>query len=241
METTLTIPKNRIVPSLAVAGLGSLACASSPQDMLASLLENGSRSTGSNVTWLESALPDFSPEHGQDLYVLTIQRLKSLNTKAQDAVIARSDRDSLLEIKDVLSLTGAQLATALGASRTALYHWIEESKAMRPKYRAKLQNLRRLSDQWSEKVGTPLARSPWVCGAQRAQLVEMLTSKSESSLVEAQRFLEQLALLKPGLKTGHRSILEIVKENDWKKLPEHVREAQWNSRRPSARITSDPS
>lgn len=241
MEKILTIPKTRIVPSLAVAGLGTLACASSSQDMLASLLENGARSTGSNVTWLESALPDFSPTRGEDLYILTIQRLKSLTAKAQDATIARTDRDSLLEIKDVLSLTGNQLASAMGASRTALYQWIEESKTMRPKYRAQLQKLYSLSAKWSEKVGAPIARNPWISGAQRAQLVELLTSKTESSLVESQQYLEQLALLKPKVKSGHRSILEIVKGKGWKQLPEDVRQAQWDSRRPSARITSDPS
>lgn len=239
METTLTIPKNRIVPSLAIASLGSLACASSSQDMLASLLENEVHSTGSNVTWLQSALPDFSPTRGVDLYVLTIQRLKTLTARAQDAAIARSDRDSLLEIKDALSLTGIQLAQAMGVSRTALYQWIEESKTMRPKYRAQLQRLRSLSDLWTEEVGIPIARSPWIGGAQRARLVEILTSGT--NLDEARGFLGQLAALKPQVKSGHRSILEIVQQKNWKQLPEHVRHAQWDSRRPSARINSDPS
>lgn len=241
METIMTIPRNRIVPSLAVAGIGSLACANPSRGLLASLLGNEFRSTGSNVAWLESALPGFSPLQGEDLYVLTIQRLKSLTAEAPTAAVARSDRDSLLEIKDVLSLTGIQLAKAMGVSRTALYQWIEESKTMRSRSREQLQRLRSLSDQWAEKVGTPIARCHWINGDQRAQLLGMVTGEKENSLEETQEFLEQLATLKPGTKGGHRSILDIAKEKNWKKLPEHVRQAQWNSRRPSARATPDPS
>jgi DNA-binding XRE family transcriptional regulator len=241
MGTILTIPKNRIVPSLAVASFSSLASASHSQDMLASLLENGSSSTGSNVTWLETALPHYSPTRGEDLFVLAIQHMKSLKAKEQDAVDVRSDRDSLLTIKHILSLTGAQLATAMGVSRTAVYQWIEESKSMRSKYRAQLRNLRTLSDQWSEKVGTPISRSTWVNGAQRAQLIEMLTSENGVNLDEAKVFLEQLLTLKPQVEKGHRSILEIIKEKKLSKLPEDVRQAQRNSRRPSARINTDPS
>lgn len=241
METILTIPKNRIAPSLAFAGLSSLACASSSQNTLSNLLETASHSTGSNAAWLESALPEFSPTQAEDIYILTLQRLKSISAKAQDVTMTRSDRDSVLEVKDMFSLTATQLAQAIGASRTALYQWIEESKTMRPKYREQLQILRYLSDQWSEKIGIPIARCPWINGAQRARLVEMLTAKPTGNLADTQELLEELASLKPGIKKGHRSIVEIAKQKNWKELPEHVRQAQWNSRRPSARITPDPS
>ena len=238
--TTLTIPKTRIGPSLVVAGIGSLACLGPSQGMLTTLLDDGIRSTGSNVAWLERALPEFAPAQVEDLYVLSIQRLKSLTGKLQDVVVARSDRDSLLEIKDVLSLSGIQLAKAMGVSRTALYQWIEESKTMRPKSRKRLERLRSLSDHWSGKVGAPISRSPWVSAAQRARLAEILTTKTESIMADTRALLEDLAALKPDSKPRHRSVLEIAKERNWKKLPENVRQAQWNSRRPSARITPDP-
>jgi DNA-binding XRE family transcriptional regulator len=241
METTLTIPKNRIMPSLAVAGLGSLACAGSSHGMLTNLLEVGGRSSGSNVTWLESALPGYSPLQGENLYVLTIQRLKSLSAKTQDAKVARSDRDLLLEIKDVLSLTGIQMAKAMGVSRTALYQWIEESKTMRPKYRKRLEKLKSLSDLWSEKTDAPISRSPWVGGANRTRLAEMLAAQGANDLKEARQLLEQLSAMKPEAKQRPRSVLELIKEKNLKKLPEHIRHAELASRLPSARTSPEPS
>ena len=241
METTLTIPKTRFGQSLAVAGIGSFACVGTSAGMLTNLLDEGVRSTGSNVAWIESALPEFAPGQAEDLYVPSIQHLKSLNGKVQDALVARSDRDSLLEIKDVLSLTGIQLAKAMGVSRTALYQWIEESKTMRPKSRKRLEKLRGLSEQWSGKAGTPISRSPWVGGYQRTRLAEMLTAKTESGLRGARELLDELASMKHGPKPSHRSILEIAKEKNWKKLPEYVRQAERVSRLPSARSTPDPS
>ena len=62
MDKTLTIPKNRIMPTLALASISTLSCPGSQQDMLTSLLENGTHSTGSNATWLARALVDYSPE-----------------------------------------------------------------------------------------------------------------------------------------------------------------------------------
>jgi len=241
MEKTLTIPKTRFVPSLAVAGISSLACVGSSAGMLTNFLDAEVSSTGSNVAWLESALPEFAPAQTEDLYVLSIQRLKSLTGKPQDSIVARSDRDSLLEIKDVLSLTGIQLAKAMGVSRSALYQWIEESKIMRPKSRERLEKLRGLSDYWSGKAGIPISRSSWVGGAQRALLAQMLTTKTENGLEDAQALIEELAVMKPEMQPRHRSILEIAKEKNWKKLPEHVRQAERASRLPSARITTDPS
>lgn len=239
--TTLTIPKTRIGPSLAVAGIGSLACLGSSQGMLTTLLDDGIRSTGSNVAWLERALPEFARAQAEDLYVLSIQRLKSLTGKPQDVVVARSDRDSLLEIKYVLSLSGIQLAKAMGVSRTALYQWIEESKTMRPKSRERLEGLRSLSDHWSGKVGAPISRSPWVSGANRARLAEILTVKTGNSVEDAKTLLEEISALKPTTKPAHRSILEIARERSWKRLPDHIRQAERDSRMPSARSTPDPS
>lgn len=241
METALTIPKYRIMPSLAVAGLGSLACAGSSHGILTSLLEDGRHSTGSNVTWLENALPGYSPLQGENLYVLTIQRLKSLNAKTQDPVVARSDRNLLLEVKDVLSLTGIQMAKAMGASRTALYQWIEESKTMRPKYRERLQRLKSLSDLWSEEADAPVSRSPWVGGGNRTRLAEMLAAHGAGDLKEARELLKQLAAMKTEAKQGHRSVLELIKEKNLKKLPEHIRHAELASRLPSARTNPEPS
>lgn len=237
METTMTIPKRRIVPSLAAAGLVTINCADPSHGMLTSLLEECYCSTGSNASWLETALPNFSQSQGADLYVLTIQRLKSLNT--QDAAITRSDRDSLLEIKDVLSLTGVQLAKAMRVSRTSLYQWIDESKTMRPKSRDRLEKLRILSDQWLEKVGVPISRSPWVGGTNRTRLAEMLTVKTASDLKNAGELLVKLAAMKPEANRGHRSVLEIIKEKNLENLPEHLRQAERTSRLPSARITPE--
>lgn len=242
METTLTIPKTRIGPSLAVAGMSSLVCAGTSHGILASLLDNGILSTGANVAWLESALPEFQPAQAEELYALNIQqRLTSLTGKLHETAVARSDRDALLEIKDLFSLTAIQLAKAMGVSRTALYQWIDESKTMRPKSRERLESLKRLSDHWSGKIGVPVSRCAWVNGANRARLAELLIGKDQNDIEETQALLDELARSKPAARPTHRSILEIAKEKNWKKLPEHVRQAQWNSRRPSARITSDPS
>jgi hypothetical protein len=241
METTLTIPKTRIGPSLALASIGSLACVGPSQGMLTALLDHGIRSTGSNVAWLEGALPEFAPAQTEDLYVLSIQRLKSLTSKVQDVVVARSDRDSLLEVKEVLSLTGTQLSKAMGASRTSLYQWIDESKTMRPKSRKRLKILKDLSQRWSGRVGVPISRSPWVSGADRARLAEILAAKSGNNADDAQALLDELAGLKPATKPSHRSILEIARERKWKSLPDYIRQAERDSRLPSARSTPGPS
>ena len=51
---------------------------------------------------------------------------------------------------------------------------------------------------------------------------------------------EELAALKPTTKPAHRSILEIARERNWKRLPDHIRQAERDSRMPSARSTPDP-
>jgi transcriptional regulator with XRE-family HTH domain len=240
MENPLTIPKN-LAPSLAIAGMGSLACAGTAHGALDSLLESGIRSTGSNVAWLEYALPILSPAPAEDLYILTIQRTISLTGELREAGVTRTDRDSLLEIKSALSLSGTQLAKAMGVSRTALYQWIEESKTMRPKSRKRLEKLRALADQWSDKAGAPVSRSPWVSGADRARLAEMLADQSADATAEAEAFLGDLAVMKPSTKRTHRSVLEISRERNWKKLPDHIRQAERDSRLPSAAPNPDPS
>jgi transcriptional regulator with XRE-family HTH domain len=234
MEELLTIPKTRLVSSLAIAGIGSFACVGPAPGMLDSLLEDGIRSTGSNVAWLENALPILSRAQAEDLYIQTIQRTKSLTGELHEAGAARTDRDSLLEIKSALSLSGTQLAKAMGVSRTALYQWIEESKTMRPKSRKRLEKLRGLADQWSDKAGAPVSRSPWVSGADRARLAEMLADQSAEATGEAAALLGELAAMKPSTKRTHRSVLEISRERNWKKLPDHIRQAERDSRLPSA-------
>ena len=245
MAATLTIPRHdpraNIGRSLAIAGMGSLACAGQSNGMLSAILNNDLPSTGSNITWLEKALPTFDPSQAaDDLYSLSLQRFGHLSGQLELASAARSDRNCLLQIKDVLSLTGQQLAAAMGVSRTALYQWIDESKNMREKYRDRLDGLRQLSNFWSGRVGTAVSRSTSVGGADRARLVKLLSAKTPHGLEDARDLLVELASLKPSLKPEHRSILDIVKEKNWKKLPDHVRQAEWASRLPSARSTPDP-
>jgi hypothetical protein len=241
MEELLTIPKTRLVPSLAIASIGSFACVGPAPGMLDSLLEDGIRSTGSNVAWLENALPILSRAQAEDLYIQTIQRTKSLTGELHEAGAARTDRDSLLEVKSTLSLSGIQLAKAMGVSRTALYQWIEESKTMRPKSRKRLEKLRDLADQWSGKASAPVSRSPWVSGADRARLAEMLADQSADATAEAEAYLGDLAAMKPSTKRTHRSVLEISRERNWKQLPDHIRQAERDSRLPSAAPNLDPS
>jgi transcriptional regulator with XRE-family HTH domain len=207
--------------------------------MLTSLLEEETSSTGSNVTWLQSVLPDYSPEQQEDLYLLAIQRIRSLASTAQQAVVMRSDRDTLLYVKDQLSLTGRQLAAAMGVSRTALYQWLDEKATMRDRSRERLEKLRRLADQWLTVAGVPVSRSSWVTRADRALFVKELTGNKDDEYGDARSRLDQLAALKPSAKPSHRSVLEIAKENNWKKLPAHIRDAERSSRIPSARNTTD--
>lgn len=239
MEKTLTIPKSRIGPSLAAAGIGSLACIGHSQGMLTGLLEEETSSTGGNVTWLESVLSDYSPEQQEDLYLLAIQRIQSLASTAQQAVVMRSDRDTLLYVKDHLSLTGQQLAAAMGVSRTALYQWLDEKATMRERSRERLEKLRRLADHWLAVAGVPVSRSSWVSRADRALFVKELTGTKDNEYEDIRKLLDQLAALKPSVKPSHRSILEIAKEKKWKKLPAHIRDAERRSRIPSARNTTD--
>lgn len=241
MDKTLTIPKNRIGSSLAVAGIGSLVCATSSYAGPGSFQQEASRSTGSNVAWCRDFLSGHAMPQTEDPYVSGIQRLRSLTPEEPNAAILRSDRDALLECKHVLSLTASQLAQAMGVSRSALYQWIDESNTMRPKSRERLEVLRRLSDYWSEKIGVPVSRCAWVDGANQARLAGLLAAKSPNGIEEARTLLDELERLKPVAKASHRSILEIAKERNWKKLPEHIRQAERSSRIPTARITPDPS
>lgn len=241
MENPLTIPKNRLAPPLAIAGIGSLACLGTWHGMLGTLLDDANRSTGSNVKWLENGLPSARLEQTGDLYFLTIQRTKSLTGDLYQIESARTDRDSLLSIKSALSLSGIQLAKAMGVSRTALYQWIEESKTMRPKSRSRLEKLRNLSELWSGKAGAPISRSQWVSGADRARLAEILADQSAVAVQDAEVFLNELAASKPAAKRIHRSILEIARERNWQKLPDHIRQTERDSRLRSASSPQDPS
>ena len=125
-------------------------------------------------------------------------------------------------------------------SRTALYQWIDESKNMREKYRDRLDGLRQLANFWSGRSGTTVARTSSVGGADRARLVKFLSARTPNGLQDAGSLLEELASMKPATKPEHRSILDIAKERNWKKLPDHVRQAEWGSRLPTARSTPDP-
>ncbi|MCX6875422.1 MAG: hypothetical protein NTW21_16690 [Verrucomicrobia bacterium] len=225
MATTLTTPQIRRGSPLVVGGIG----------LLAWLSDDGNRATGSNVAWLERALPEFPRAPAEDLYALSIQRPKSLSTKAPEARIAPTDRDSLLEVKHVLSLTAGQLAQAMGVSRSALYHWLDERKTMRAGARTQLGKLAGLAGAWLAAAGTPLARCRWVHAANRARVAALLGERHATWCEDARAFLEILAAGKPGIKPLHRSILEIIRDENWGDLPEHVREAEKNSRLPSAR------
>jgi hypothetical protein len=240
MDKSLIIPKNRLRPSLALAGIGSIACLGAWQGRLGALLEDTNRSTGSNVMWLEKSLPSAQSAQTTDLYLLTIQRTRNLTGELYEIGSPRTDRETLLSIKNALSLSAIQLAKAMGVSRTALYQWIEESKTMRPKARSRLGQLKHLSSLWSEKVGAPISRSQWVSGADRARLAEFLADQSPAAVQKAETFLEELAASKPAAKRTHRSILDITRERNWKKLPDHVRQAERSSRMPSAGSPQDP-
>jgi hypothetical protein len=92
-----------------------------------------------------------------------------------------------------------------------------------------------LAGSWLAAAGTPLARCRWVHAANRARVAALLGQRHETWSEDALAFLETLAAKKPGIKPVHRSILEIIREDNWGDLPEDVREAEKNSRLPSAR------
>lgn len=240
METTsLTIPKSSIGPTLKAAGLGSLACIGHSEGMITALMEGTDSSTGSNVAWLESVLPGVSPQQSGDPYLLGIQRIRNLSSAVEEAATMRSDRDTLLYVKDQFSLTGQQLASAMGVSRGGLYKWLDEKATMRDRSRERLAKLKRLADEWSAKVGVPVSRNPWISGENRARLTKLLEQPEEEGVEGAQSLIDELASLKPSAKPTHRSILDIAEEKNWKKLPAHIREAERSSRVPSARTTTD--
>lgn len=244
-EKTLIIPGTvqrnpfTLAPLVVVASV--LAYSPSHNRVSDNLLMENQPSTGSNRSWIENALPQSPLSMEQDLYIQAIQKTKNLGTQTQETITARFDRDSLLKIKDVLSLTGTQLAKTMRVSRTALYQWLDERTSMRPKHRQRLQVLRKLADQWLEKAGTSISHCHWISEDQRAQLVEILTSQTKNNLEHSKHFLEKLAIQKPESVKKHRSILDIMKEKNWQQLPKHIRQAQWNSRRSSARISFEPS
>lgn len=224
---------------LAAAGIGSLACIGTSQGMLDALLEEGSSSTGSNVSWLGSVLPGWSLEQSESLYALSVQRIRSISSDAQSADVKRSDRDTLLYVKDVLSLTGKQLADAMAVSRGGLYKWLDEKAAMRDLSRERLDKLRSLADQWSAVAGMSISRSSWISRSEQALFVKELTGNKDGEYADARSRLDQLAALKPLVKSSHRSVLDIAKEKNWKKLPAHIRVAERSSRIPSARTNTD--
>jgi len=149
------------------------------------------------------------------------------------------DSDTLLYIKETLSLTGQQLAAAMGVSRTALYRWLDQKATMRERPRRRLEKLRNLADQWSAVAGLPVSRSPCVSGTERTLLVSLLEGNKEGDFEAARNRLGQLAALRPTTKPSHRSILDIAREKNWEKLPTHIREGERSSRIPSARSTTD--
>lgn len=174
-----------------------------------------------------------------DLYALGIQRLQSVAGEIEFVGVAESDRSALLRIKDIFSLTGQQLAESMGVSRAALYQWLDNKAQMRGKSRTRLDVLNELATLWSERVGSSISRTAWLSGKDRAQLFKTLTSKTPSGLGKARPLIEKLAAAKPDAKRTHRSILEISKERNWKKLPDHVRQSEMDARMRSAPMERD--
>jgi len=217
-----------------IASMGSLACAGPSTGALGALLHNNALPTGANAAWLEKVLPSWDPRQPTDLYAQGIQSLRSVAGNLGDARMPCPDRDALLKIKGVLSLTGQQLADAMGVSRTALYQWLDESTTMRDKYRTRLDALKGIADFWSQKSARSLARSPGIGGRDRNRLAKLLASKKSRSIQEARELLETLAAAIPVSSPGHRSVLDIIKEQGWNELPEHVRRSEMRSRIPTA-------
>lgn len=244
METeSLIIPRReplaQVGRSLALIGMGSLACAGQNPCLLEELLQDRNPSTGSNITWLEKSLPGWERERAGDLYAQTVQSLHDVSSWAAVTRQVHSDRDSLLHVKEVLSLTGQQLAAAMGVSRTALYQWLDESVTMREKSREKLSSLRELADFWESAVGKPLARSLGIGGGERSRLAKLLTGTTVRGFKEARSLLETLAGGAPATEPGHKSVLDIMKERSWSRLPEHVRRSEMETRTRTIESNSD--
>ena len=243
MEETLTIPKQdpciSLGRSLAVAGISTLACAGQPNSLWNELFQDRIPSSGSNSAWLEKALPGLERGESVDLYALGIQRLQSIAGEIEFSGVAESNRSALLRIKDVFSLTGQQLADSMGVSRAGLYQWLDNKARMRGKYQTRLDTLNGLAALWSGRIGSSISRTAWLAGKDRARLVKTLASKTPTGLGKARLLIEKMASAKPVVKTGHRSILEITRERNWKKLPDHVRHAERGARIRSAPMESD--
>lgn len=243
MEKALTIPRQDprtyLGRSLAVAGIGTLACAGNTNHFFENFYLDQIPSSGANISWLEKALPGLEPRQSLDLYSLGIQRLQSIAGEIEFASVAESDRAALLRIKDLFSLTGQQLADSMGVSRAALYQWLDNKAQMRGKNRLRLDLLNEFATLWSERVGSSISRTAWLSSKDRIQLVKTLSSKTSTGLGKVRPLIEKLALAKPAAKNGHRSILEISRERNWKKLPDEIREAEAGSRLRSAPMNTD--
>lgn len=240
MEDTLTIPKNQTSSTVNLLlacgfGLSSAASAMPTSHQICSPHFTSVLPSGANSSWVEKFIDSNDPVTSlRESYIASIQDCSNISSNETDDATSTSDVDTLLKIKELLSLTAQQLAKAMGVSRASIYHWIDGTHTMNDKNNARLNELRGLAELWLESSGSPVARTPGITREDRIQLVKYLdVSDGNNELKEAWALLK-LHLADP--QATHRNVLDTIKEKKWSKLPDHVKQGQLNAKLPAASI-----